>query len=324
MATAPPLRRIVDRFLKDFDPIMAEDQVPLDRRALRAAMFFAEELVTDASGGAIKDPIGQPWFDAIHFEIVRWYAIGYREAMSRSRDGMSSGVVLLRGVPLSCSFPLVVVMPGSEPSNRRIYFPTRLRYDEKPLAFLDAKVSVRRFTKAERAELEDDITSVIQDTRRLNQALRFATVCKKGQQLANRAMWTIGNAVESIVAGSPARLGLAVWEVNLLAELSLKVFLHSQSVLPRKTHAVRSLYKDAVEVGLTPFDPSALLRFPSERSAIRFRYGERTAPSAMSIVALYRASLSLALHAAAHCKRAFSFQHDAWIEVRTVGARARG
>src|SRR5450759_385864 len=143
--------------------MLAEDQVPLDRRALRAAMFFAEELVTDVSGGTKKDPIGQPWFDAIHFEVVRWYAIRYREAMSRNPYRMSSGVVLLRGAPLSFSFPLTVVKPGSEPSNRRIYFPTRLRDDEKPLAFLDAKVSVRRFTKAERAKLADDISSVIQD-----------------------------------------------------------------------------------------------------------------------------------------------------------------
>ena len=304
--------------------MLAEDQVPLDRRPLRAAMFFAEELVTDVSGGTKKDPIGQPWFDAIHFEVVRWYAMRYSEAIDRNADGSSRGVVLLRGAPLSLSFPLAVVVPGSESSNRRVYFPTRLRDDEKPLAFLDAKVSVRRFTKAERAKLADDISSVIQDTRELNQALRFATLSNKGQQLASRAMWTVQHAVESIVAGTPDRLALAVWELNLPAELSLKVFLHAQGVLPRKTHVVRSLYKEAVKVGLTPFDSSALARFPSKRNAIRFRYGEKAAPSAMSVVALYRTSLSLALHAAAQCKRAFSFQHDAWIEVRTIGALARG
>jgi len=33
-----------------FDLMLAEDQVPLDRRALRAAMVFTEELVNDVSG----------------------------------------------------------------------------------------------------------------------------------------------------------------------------------------------------------------------------------------------------------------------------------
>lgn len=324
MAKTPTLRSIVGEFLKDFDPLLAEDQVPLNRRELRAAMVFAEEVVEDVRGGTKSDPIGQPWFDSIHFEVLRWYARRYGDAMHRNPDGASRGVVLLGGAPLSLSFPLTIIGPGSEPANRRIHFPTRLRDDETALTFLDANVSLRRFTKEERAKLKEDISSVIQDTRELNRALRFAILSDEGQQLANRAMWTIAHAVESIAAGTPDRRALAVWELNLLAELCLKVFLHGQGVHPPKIHAVGSLHEKAVKAGLTPFDSAALMLFPSDHEAIRFRYGEEAAPGAANVTVLYRTALALALHATSQCKRKFWLEHDGWIEVRTIGALARG
>jgi len=315
---------VISRFLKDFDRLLAANQVPLNHRGLQAAMFFAEKLVTDVRGGTKDKPIGQPWFDAIHFEVLRWYARRFGEAMDWNPDGSSRALVLLGGAPFSLSFPLTVFGPGSEPGTRRIYFPSRLRDDEKAMGFLDSKVGIRRFGKADRAKLEADIAAVIQETRELNRALRFATLDTKGQQLANRAMWTVGHIVESIAAGSPDRRALAMWELNLLAELSLKVFLRAQTVTPRPIHSVRSLYKQAREAGLRPFDSAALVQFPSDRNAIRFRYGERAAPDTASVTALYRTALSLALHSASQCKRKFSVQDDGWIEVRTIGALSRG
>jgi hypothetical protein len=324
MAKTQSFRSYVAGFLKEFDAVLAADQVPLNRRALRAAMFFAEELVEEVSVGTKSDPIGQRWFDAVHAEILRWYAKRYGEAMNQNPDGSSRGLVLLGGAPFSLSFPLTVVRPGSHPGTRRIHFPSRLRDDEKGLAFLDTRVSVRRFAKKERAQLEEDIRAVVADTRELNRALRFATLNQKGQQLANRAMWTVRQAVESIAAGTPDRRGLAVWELNLLGELCLKVFLHSRGVTPAKTHAVRSLHTHAVAAGLSPFTAAKLAKFPSERNAIRFRYGEKAVPSVATITELYQVALSLALHAASQCKRQFSVQHDGWIEVRTIGSLAAG
>lgn len=324
MAKASALRDIIGRFLKTLDPVLSSAHVPLSDRVLRAAILFAEEMVLDVRGGTKTKPIGQPWFDAIHFEVLRWYARRYRDAMDQDRDGSAKGVVFLRSTPLALSFPLTVVRPGEAPSTRRIYFPEGLRDDERALSFLVSKVSLRGFSKPERAQLEEDVGVIVKNTRTLNRALRFSSVGEKGRQLANRAMWTLGHAVESIAAGTPDRRGLAVWELNLLAELCLKVFLHSRQVPPPKTHSVRPLHHRAVEAGLTPFEATDLARFPSERNAIRFRYGERTAPTMLTTAELYRTALALSLHAASQCKRTFSVAHDGWIEVRTIGALARG
>jgi len=244
--------------------------------------------------------------------------------MNQNPDGASRGLVVLGGAPFSLSFPLTVVRPGSHSGTRRIHFPSRLMEHEKALAFLDTKVSLRRFTKKERAQLEEDIRAVVADTRELNRALRFADVNQKGQQLASRAMWTVRQAVESIAGGSADRRGLAVWELNLVAELCLKVFLHSREVAPRPIHVVRSLHDDAVAAGLSPFSAAKLAKFPSGRNAIRSRYGDRAVPSVANIMELYQVALSLALHAASQCKRHLSVQHDGWIEVRTIGSQAAG
>lgn len=315
---------IIAQYLGEIDPILSEQGMPLRYRALHAAMMGVEDLVIDVQGGTKENPIGQAWFDALHFEVLRWYHERYAEAMDANRDGTGRGVVSLGGVLLTLTFPLTVVRPGSAAGTNRLHFPEVLRDDENAVTFLDARVGLHTFSDAEQTQLRADIAMVVGHTRRLNRGLRFADVSARTHKLVDRVMWTLCQAAESLGAGSADRLALAIWELNLIAELTLKVFLAQNDVEIPKTHAVRTLHKKAVAAGMTPFPDDALVRFPSERNAIRYRYGEKAPPATAVCLVLYDATLMLAVHVAAQCRHGIWVAPDGWIEVRTIGSLARG
>lgn len=317
------LRRAMEPFLVKIDAVYASVQMPLRHRALQAALDFAKGFVLRVEGGTKDKPIGQPWFDAIHFEALSWYQERYVEAMSENPDGESHAVVFFAGAVFSLTFPLLVDGPGSAPLTRRIYFPRVLRDDEDPFAFLDARLELATFAKRARNQLKADISRVVGQTRSLNMALRFADVPEAGRQLANRVMWTLTQAVASISRGQSDRYALAVWELNLVAELALKVFLMQGGHEIPRIHGVRKIHSRAVQAGLEPIDPRVLAAFPSERKAIRCRYGEVSPPPLATLLALYGAALAVSLHAASPLRHSFSVGADGWIEIRSIGALAR-
>lgn len=318
------LRDSVGTYLEDLDPLLAREGMALRYRALESALAYVDDMVKEVHGGTLSEPIGQPWFDAIHYETLRWYHARYGDAMRVDADGSSCGLVLLRRVPIAVSFPLTVARPGSEPLTIRLSFPDALLDDEDAIGFVGGSIQFDGFAEAEREQIRHEVADIVRQTRRLNRDLRFAELTATTQAFVNRLMWSLCGGVESSAANSTDRLGMAVWEFNLVAELAIKILLMQRGVAFPKTHDVRRLSKVASDTGVLTVTQAALDMFPTERVAVRHRYGEEPPPPVDKLVALYKSALSFAVHCAAACERGIWIAPDGWIEMRTIGSLSRG
>jgi hypothetical protein len=319
-----PLRASVDSYLREVDRDFEQQSMPITYRSLQGALGYVEEMVRSVRGGTKEKPIGQVWFDAILYETHRWYVARYGDAMRVDSGGQAAGVVLLGGAPVVLSIPLSVKRPGSEPLTIRLSFPDSVLDDEDPLAFIEGQVGVQAFPSDAQARLRENIEAIVRQTRQLNRGFRFADLSKTAQALVDRVMWTLDQAIVSIAANSPSRLSMAVSELNLFSELSLKVFLSQHEKTVRPIHDVPELYRHAVAVGLPVLSEDVLEAFPKEKHVSKHKYGVSKPPSLERTVALYDASLTLGLHCASHCAHSSLLGANAWIELYTIGARARG
>jgi hypothetical protein len=318
------LRDSVSHYLTEVDPILAKEEMPLRYRALQSALTYVEDMVQEVRGGTLDAPIGQPWFDAIHYEALRWYHERYGDAMRVDTEGNARGVTLIGGAPIAFSFPLTVARPGSQPLTIRLWFPDNLREDEDPITFIDGDIGLHTFPESAREQLRREIVDTVGQIRQLNRGLRFAELSSTAQALVSRVMWSLRHAAESISANSAERLGLAVWELNLATELSIKVFLTQRGVKFPKIHDVNELYRLAVAAGLPAVEAGKLNQFPTVPTVIKYRYGEEPSPSLTDVISLYRAVLMVTAHCAANCTHGIWIAPDGWIEVRTIGSLARG
>ena len=319
------LQESVAAYLAERDSAFVEEGLPLRHRPLQGALAFVKDCVNEVQGGTLEAPIGQAWFDAIHYEALRWYAERYGDAMRCDSDGDARGLVVVGGAPIALLFQLTVSRPGSQPHTTRLSFPDSVRDDEDVTGFIDGRFTIGAFPEAEQRLIRERISDVASRTRRINRGLRFANLDETGRAFVSRAMWALRHGVESITANSPERLGLAVWELNLVGELSIKTFLTQREVAFPKTHVVRDLYERGCAAGLPGLEDTVVVDvFPKKEQAIQHRYGEVPPPSLRTAVALYDAALAMALHCASHLSRGIWIAPDGWIEVRTIGSLARG
>jgi hypothetical protein len=288
---------------------------------LKLPLEFVKHFLLDVSHGSKDDPIGQPWFDTLLSETLKWYRARYGEAMRGNTESTARGLVIFRGAPLTLTVPLTVTRQADRPGHIWLHFPRTVRDDEDPYAFLDAPLQRSGLPPSAADLLASELVSVSNATREFNNELRTADIPANAHPLMARIGPTLNHAVES-AAASIDRRGLSIWDLNLVAELTLKVFLRQRRAQFKRTHAVRTLHEHAVREGLPPLDADVLDVFPAEDVAVRQRYGEEAPPTLQDVNLLYRAVLRFATAVAASLTHRFRMNNAAML-IQTIESRAR-
>jgi hypothetical protein len=209
-----PLRASVDSYLRALDSVFEEQGMPVSYRSFQGALGYAEDMVISVRGGSNEKPIGQAWFDAIHFDTHTGTSRATRcdaRRLRRHGAGHCSG----GGAPVSLSMPLTLTRPGAEQLTTKLCFPESLRDDEDPVSYIDGRIGIDTFPRETQRRLLDNISDIVRRTRRLSRGLRFAILPKAAQGFVDRVMWTLDHAVVSIAANSASRLSIALSELNL-------------------------------------------------------------------------------------------------------------
>jgi HEPN domain-containing protein len=123
----------------------------------------------------------------------------------------------------------------------------------------------------------------------------------------------IERCVEDILEGNSASLGLAVWEMHLAVEKSLKLLIRQHGGNPGNIHDLVRLAELATRLSGVTIDLITLNKLPSGREAVQARYGEGRVRSLQELVGNYRIALLLISRVAKSLKREIAMNNASFL-----------
>lgn len=309
------LKEVVAEELEWIDEVLAEQGIAPARRPLHAATIFVSDCIEEIKGGTKDHYWDQPWFSAIYKAVESWYVNRYGKARKGSAASAPAGLVLIFQTPFKVTIPLSYTTVEKEGETAWVHFPDKVNADEQVLDWIVSPPNLDRLRPDERSSLEQAVARIAGDIRSLHIALTTADLGASVRRLAEGILSHLENSVESICSLEPSRLSLALWELHLAAEKSLKVFLYQQTGSVSKIHPIADLCRAAEVAGLTPVDPSVLSVLTDWKDANRHRYGEIDPPSIQQAYEVYEGVVAVAVHCARALQREITLR-DARILIR--------
>ena len=94
------------------DERFSKDRRAVPERPFAAARIIVDDFIVDIEGDTKDDYLTKPWFAGIYQPIYKWYEGRYGQALTRSRQAQTRGLVPYFGTPLLFRLPLVLNEPG--------------------------------------------------------------------------------------------------------------------------------------------------------------------------------------------------------------------
>ena len=300
-------------FLKEqmplFDEILSSENVPLSQRPLRAALLLIKHCVVEVKGDGDKEhPFGKRWFKHLYEAVERWYADRYAAAL-KTEENNAVALVTIFHTPFRVEVPLSIF---ESPENNRMWvtMPNEVLPGEQVLKWILNPPNLQTMDTQELKELSDSVTEVATATRSIRINLMTADdPIQDLQPLISSIPLHIERSVEDILIGDEASIGLAVWEMHLAVEKSLKLLIRQHAETPSNIHDLISLSKVAMQVSGVTIDSTALIKLPSHRKAIQARYGEGETTSLQEVIRNYLTVLTITVQVIKALKRQFVFNN---------------
>jgi len=297
----------LDDFLREhlafFDELLSSTNVPLSQRPLRAALMFVQHCVIAVEGDEDKEhALGKRWFKPLYEAVAKWYADRYAAAMEK-KENRAPGLVSIFNTPFRIDVPLTLVEPA-EDHMVWVTFPNEVLAGEQVLKWIVNPPNLERMDKQELAELSGRIYEVATATRGIRINVMTATDPNNDLQLFIGSIpLHIDRSVEDILKGDGASIGLAVWEMHLAVEKSLKLLIRQHRGAPGNKHDLIKLAELATQLSGVTIDPATMTKLPSGREAIQARYGEGRARSLQELICNYQIVLQLTAYLTKALKR---------------------
>jgi len=307
-------------FLKEqmplFDELLSSENVPLSQRPLQAAIRFVKYCVVEVEGDDDKEhPFGKRWFTALYEAVAKWYTDRYAAALKTEEDNAVALVPIFH-TTFRVKVPLALLGPRE---NNRIWvtLPNEVLPGEEVLKWILNPPNLQTMDTQELKILSDRVAEVVTATRSIRINLMTADdPAKDLQPLISSIPMHIERSVEDILIGDDASIGLAVWEMHLAVEKSLKVLIRQHGGTPSNTHDLIHLSEVAIQVSGVTIDLPALAKLPSHREAIQARYGEREDLSLQEVIRNYQTVLTITAHLTKALKRQF-VMNNARLQLRS-------
>jgi hypothetical protein len=300
-------------FLKEqmplFDELLSSENVRLSQRPLRAAILFVKYCVVEVKGDDDKEhPFGKRWFKTLYEAVAKWYTDRYAAALKTEEDSAVALVPIFR-TAFRVEVPLALFAPRE---NNRVWvtLPNEVLPGEEVLKWIVNPPNLQTLDTKELKDLSDRVTEVATATRSIRINLMTADDPTKDlQPLISSIPLHIEKSVEDILIGDDASIGLAVWEMHLAVEKSLKLLIRQHSGTPSNTHDLIRLSELAMQVSGVTIDSTALVKLPSHREAIKARYGEGDTMPLQKVIRNYQTVLTITAHVTNALKRQFVFNN---------------
>ncbi|MBD8629005.1 hypothetical protein IFT64_18895 [Oxalobacteraceae sp. CFBP 8753] len=279
-------------WLELFDSAFAMDDVPLEARPLKSAMWLVKDGISELPPGESKtDYFDKEWFAALVVAIKQWYEDRYgAEAFLPNRTPLS-GLVTLHGTLVRISIRETISEVEVEGETAWLIFPDAIHESETTLSFFPSKPNLNSLTQEERAKVEDRVSQVVKHSRSTKLMLDFASdLPDEAKQMAAGLWGHIEKGVADIVTLKPAVAAVGCWELHLAVEKAFKVFAQ-QNGKKLTGHDLQALSEKVKPLGCT-VTQELLQKLPHWKTSIEYRYGEKEI-AVSDAVEIYEAALHL-------------------------------
>jgi HEPN domain-containing protein len=286
------LRKTISPMLESIDAIQSGKGKPLHLRPFEAADLIARHSIVEVEGDDDKDNfIDKPWFAAVYAEIHKWYVARYGSLMKVQRDYVA-GLVVHRGLPHTVEVPITISML-QESGHVKLIFPSKLYPTEDPMEWVRPKISKRSVGPLD-GKLRSRIASTCNDLRRIGLNAGSAGGKDTGVPLmAASIVAHLSKAAEAASSHHKERNSLALWDLHLACEKSIKSLLTQRKIQFPKTHDLARLNGLLPDLGVRRKARRVIRHLPNENEVIRHRYLQEAPISPNKLYLFYSLALRL-------------------------------
>lgn len=285
-------RKSIAPMLESIDAIQSGKGTPLHQRPFEAADLIARHSIVKVEGDDDKDNfIGKPWFAAIYAEIHKWYVARYGALMKVQRDSVT-GLVVHRGSPHIIDIPKTISV-RQESGLVKVTFPSKLYSTEDPMAWIRPKIS-RGSIGPFAGKLSERIASTCNDLRQIS--LNAGAAGGKSAGVPLMAASIVPHFSKAAVAASSHHKesnSLALWDLHLACEKSIKSLLTQRKVQFPKIHDLEKLNGLLPDLEVRKKARRVIRHLPNEKEVIRHRYLQEPAISPNKLYVFYSLALRL-------------------------------
>ena len=297
--------------LPDIDKGLSNsDRLPYER-PMSAAIFIVNHLIEQVQGGTKDSYFEQPWFAALYRSVEGWFRKKYGEKPMKAPSSDALGAVEFLGLLLPIRVPLVLPKP-SEDGTLWLTFAKEVLPGENPLDWLENAPPLDHVTPKRRSALVANCEFVANRLREIqNDLLTAGAEWPRPNVLRSSVLRHLSKAATDAASGEREALSLAIWELQMACEKTMKGYLAQSGITFPETHNLRELHKIAAVDDTWSEPKAALAEFPSEARVIRLRYSEDSPPSSTEFVRHYRSALTICRFYAGRMSRKYEFNNFA-------------
>lgn len=293
------------------DERFSKDGRVVHERPFAAARIIVEHFIVEIEGDTKDEYLSKPWFAGIYEPIYKWYEARYGEALTRPRQEQTRGLVLYFGTPLLFRLPLVLNEPGLD-GTTWLRFPKEVLGQEHPLDWIESPPPLAQMPAKRREALADSTRHIATLLRSINNDLNTADLEKSGPRaLVGTVLRHFEKAAVDASAEDHGARSLAVWELQMASEKTMKAYLAQKEIAYPPTHDLRALQKLAFESADFGDAKSPMAAMPTERRVMAWRYSELPPPKPNEFFRIYGAALTLCRVYAGQMSRKYVFNNFA-------------
>lgn len=269
------LKDHIDEHMPYIDEILAEQNIPINKRFFIAGKLFVETAIQKSSFQSNEELLESEVYRECIIPLFNdWYFEKYGDLAKGVGNDMYSGVVLVYGQPVKLNIPATTNEVIEEGKLSKMTFPDHLQETEKLEDLIEPKFKLSKMEEISVCELRSQIEQVVALTRSINLDLNMASHINQSASDMAQGIWShFEKGISDILSFKNERASVACWEFHLAIEKAIKVLIHSKSGSGKRGHNLDDLiaHLSKFESGI---DSSGLAGLPSDRDAIKLRYAE--------------------------------------------------
>jgi HEPN domain-containing protein len=277
------------------DQQFSKDGKAVSSRPLAAARIIVEHFLVEIKGDTKENYLTKLWFKGIYDPISRWYEARYGEDLTCSRYEQTRGLVLYFGVPLLFRMPLVIHDQPEPDGTTWLRFPKEVLAQERPLDWIDTPPPLTNMPAKRKNALEGTTRHIANALRAININLHTADLEEASFQaaMASSVLRHLEKAAIDAAAEDHSASSLAIWELQMACEKTMKTYLAQKGITFPQTHDLRVLQKLAVDSAGFDQTEVPMASIPTEKRVMAWRYLELEPPKPSEFYRCYVAALTL-------------------------------
>lgn len=299
MFDQPEFEDMLANALDMIDRVLADCEVPLWERPLRAARDFVKHFIIKIRIGeeerepsAFMEFAGSEWFKMMHARTVAWYSSRYGEAMNCKSGQIVNGCTMVLGTPFVLHVPVVTKRPGSPGETIWVCFPNEVEDDEDSMAWIENAPNIASLPRGDGMKARRLANEVAGAIRSIQTSLATVEDPSGGvAALRDAIVQHLDTAAVLIAKARPEQLKHAQWDLQMACEKALKLLSDQRHATFPETHDLYYLFDQLP--GDRPFKREWLGNVPNWERMAEWRYGRGLPISLADAFSRYRSTLKI-------------------------------